>query len=299
MHLDLLSSFIAIADAGSLAKASDKSGVPTSTLSRNLARLEAELGLRLVQRSTRALTLSEDGRQLYQRTAAQVQILKEELELAAHAKLEPRGLLRLTAPSSFGRVVLAPLIAEFMLRYPEIEVEALLVDHKINLIEEGVDLAFRMGALADSSLIARAVGTVERVLCASPAYLEAHGRPQLPADMHRHRFLSLTRDLQALDLVSGAGQKQHLSLHACLVCAPADALLPSLLAGVGIGWVPGFHVYESLRAGQLERVLPDWRLPPSTIHMVYPSARGTPRKLSAFIDFAGQALAQDARFKRG
>lgn len=298
MHLDLLSSFIAIADAGSLAKASDKSGVPTSTLSRNLARLEAELGLRLVQRSTRALTLSEDGRQLYQRTSAQVQILKEELEQAAHARLEPRGLLRMTAPSSFGRVVLAPLIAGFMLRYPEIEVEAQLVDHRVNLIEEGIDLAFRMGALADSSLIARAAGTVERVLCASPAYLDAHSRPQQPADLRRHRFLGLTRDLQALDLVSASGQKQHLSLHASLVCAPADALLPSLTAGVGIGWVPGFHVYELLQEGRLERVLPDWRLPPSTIHMVYPSARGTPRKLSAFMDFAGQALAQDARFRR-
>lgn len=299
MRLDLLSSFIAIADAGSLAKASDQSGIPTSTLSRNLARLEAELGLRLVQRSTRALTLSEDGHQLYLRTASQVQVLKEELELAAHARQEPRGLLRLTAPSSFGRVVLAPLIADFMLRYPEVEVEALLFDHRVNLIEEGVDLAFRMGALPDSSLIARAVGTVERVLCASPAYLQAHGHPQEPSDLRQHRFLGLRRDLLALHLESASGQKQHLSLHASLVCAPADALLPSLLAGVGLGWLPGFHVYESLQAGQLERVLPNWRLPLATIHMVYPSARGTPRKLSAFMDFAGQALAQDTRFRHG
>lgn len=298
MQLDLLSSFIAIAEAGSLAKASEKNGIPTSTLSRNLARLEAELGLRLVQRSTRALTLSEDGRQLYQRTATQVHILKEELQLAVHAKLEPRGLLRLTAPTSFGRVIVAPLIADFMLQYPEIEVEALLVDHRVNLIEEGVDLAFRMGALADSSLIARAVGTVERVLCASPAYLKRHGHPQQPDDLRQHRFLSLTRDMQALDLVSNRGQKQHLSLHACLVCAPADALLPSLVGGVGIAWVPGFHVYDLLASGILERVLPDWHLPPSSIHMVYPSARGTPRKLSAFMDFAGRALARDSRFQR-
>jgi len=298
VHLDLLSSFIDIAEAGSLAKASSRTGVPTSTLSRNLARLEAELGLRLVQRSTRSLTLSEDGRQLYQRTAAQVQLLKEEMELAAHATAEPRGLLRLTAPSSFGRVVLAPLIAEFMARYPEIEVEALLVDRRVNLIEEGVDLAFRMGALADSSLIARAVGTVERVLCASPGYLDTHGRPQQPADLRQHRFLALSRELQAFDMESSAGAKQHLSLHASLVCAPADALLPGLLAGVGIAWVPGFHVDELLQAGRLERVLPDWHLSPSTIHMVYPSARGTPRKLSAFMEFVGETLAQDPRFRR-
>jgi DNA-binding transcriptional LysR family regulator len=298
VHLDLLSSFIDIAEAGSLAKASSRTGVPTSTLSRNLARLEAELGLRLVQRSTRALTLSEDGRQLYQRTAAQVQLLKEELQLAAHATAEPRGLLRLTAPSSFGRVVLAPLIAEFMARYPSIEVEALLVDRRVNLIEEGVDLAFRMGALADSALIARTVGTVERVLCASPGYLDAHGRPQQPSDLRQHRFLALTRELQTFDLESATGPKQHVSLHASLVCAPADALLPSLLAGVGIAWVPGFHVYQPLQAGLLERVLPDWHLPPSTIHMVYPSARSTPRKLSAFMDFVAQALAQDPHFNR-
>lgn len=297
MHLDLLSGFIDIAEAGSLAKASKRTGVPTSTLSRNLARLEAELGLRLVQRSTRALTLSEDGRQLYQRTASQVQLLKEEMDQAARATAAPRGLLRLTAPSSFGRVVLAPLIADFMARYPEIEIEALLVDRRISLIDEGVDLAFRMGELADSSLIARAVGTIERVLCASPNYLDVHGRPAQPADLRQHRFLALTRDLQSFEMESAGGLKQRLSLHASLICAPADALLPPLLAGVGIGWVPGFHVYEALQAGQLERVLPAWRLPPMTIHMVYPSARSPPRKLSAFIDFAGQALAQDPRFR--
>ena len=298
MRLDLLSSFIDIADAGSLAKASQRTGVPSSTLSRNLARLEAELGLRLVQRSTRALTLSEDGRQLYQRTASQVQLLHEEMDQAGQATAELRGLLRLTAPVSFGRVVLAPLIADFMVRYPAIEVEALLVDRRINLIDEGVDLAFRMGELADSSLIARAVGTVERVLCASPAYLDAHGRPDQPDDLRRHRFLALSRELQSFDLESADRQKQRVSLHASLVIAPADALLPPLLTGVGIGWIPGFHAHEYLQTEQLERVLPGWRLPPATIHLLYPSARSVPRKLSAFIDFVSGALSNDRRFAR-
>lgn len=298
MHLDLIASFVDIAEAGSMAKASSRSGTPTSTLSRNLARLEAELGLSLVQRSTRALTLSEDGRQLYQRTAAYVQGLREEIAQAVHASAEPRGLLRLTAPSSFGRVILAPLIADFMARHPAIEVEALLVDRRVNLIDEGVDLAFRMGALPDSALIARAVGAVERVLCASPGYLDAHGRPQHPSELRQHQFLALTRELQSLELQSSAGLKQALSLHPRLVCAPADALLPSLLAGVGIAWVPGFHVYELLQSSRLERVLTDWWLAPATIHMVYPSARAIPRKLSAFMEFVAQALAQDMRFQR-
>lgn len=298
MNLDLLTAFIDIADAGSLAKAALKTGTPTSTLSRNLARLEAQLGLRLVQRSTRALTLSEDGRQLYQRTVAPLRMLQEELDNAAHATAEPRGLLRLTAPSSFGRVVLAPLIAEFMTIYPGVEVEALLLDHRINLIEEGIDLAFRMGELADSSLIARTLGLVERVLCASPDYLSAHGRPQAPEDLREHRFLALTRDLQSLRLEDSNRKTHTVSLHASLVCAPPDALLPSLLAGVGIAWIPGFHVYEHLRDGTLERVLPDWRLPPAAIHMVYPSTRGIPRKLSAFMDLVSRSLAQDPRFRR-
>lgn len=298
MRLDLLASFIDIAEAGSLAKAAVKTGAPTSTLSRNLARLEEELGLRLVQRSTRALTLSEDGRQLYQRTAAPVRLLQEELDLAAHAMAELRGLLRLTAPSSFGRVVLAPLIAEFMARHPQVEVEALLVDHRINVIEEGIDLAFRMGELADSSLIARTLGVVDRVLCASPGYLDVRGRPQAPEDLRQHRFLALTRELQSLSLESSSGQRQSVSLHASLVCAPPDAMLPSLLAGIGIAWIPGFHVHELLREGNLERVLPDWHLPPAEIHMVYPSARGVPRKLSAFMDLVSRALAQDPRFQR-
>lgn len=298
MRLDLLSAFIDIADAGSLAKAAVMTGTPTSTLSRNLARLEELLGRRLVQRSTRALTLSEDGRQLYQRTAAHIRLLQEELELAAHITAAPRGLLRLTAPSSFGRVVLAPLIAEFMTRYPEVDVEALLVDQRINLIEEGIDLAFRMGELADSSLIARSIGVIDRVLCASPGYLEARGRPQAPEDLRQHRFLALTRELQSLSLESATGQRQSVSLRASLVCAPPDALLPSLLAGVGIAWIPGFHVHALLQEGRLERVLPDWRLPPAAIHMVYPSARGAPRKLSVFMDFVSRALADDPRFRQ-
>lgn len=298
MHLDLLATFVEIAEAGSLARAAAKTGIPTSTLSRNLARLEAELGLRLVQRSTRALTLSEEGRQLYQRTVAQVRSLQEELELAAHAIAEPRGLLRLTAPSSFGRVVLAPLIAEFMTRYPQIDVEALLVDHRVNMIEEGIDLAFRMGELADSSLIARSVGVIDRVLCASPAYLDAHGRPQAPGDLRQHAYLAMLRELQSLNLQSASGPSVTVNLHPRLVCAPPDALLPSLLAGLGIAWVPGFHVHELLRDGMLERVLPNWRLPSAEIHMVYSSARGIPRKLSAFMDFMGQTLARDPRFRR-
>lgn len=298
MRLDLLANFIDIADAGSLAKASQRTGVPSSTLSRNLARMEAELGQRLIQRSTRALTLSEEGLLLYQRTAPHVQMLREEMDLARHATAEPRGLLRLTAPVSFGREVLAPIIADFMERHPAIEIDALLVDRRINLIDEGVDLAFRMGELADSSMIARAVGTIERVLCASPAYLDNYGRPARPGDLRQHRFLALSRELQSFDMESAEGQKQRLSLHASLVIAPADALLPPLLAGTGIGWIPGFHVYEHLREGRLERVLPDWRLPPTTIHLLYPSARSVPRKLLAFIDFAVGALANNPNFSR-
>ena len=298
MQLDLLSSFIDIAEAGSLTKAAAKTGTPTSTLSRNLARLEKELGLRLVQRSTRALTLSEDGQRLYRRTVAQVHLLQAEMELAAQATAAPRGLLRLTAPSSFGRVVLAPLIAEFMGLYPEVEVEALLVDRRVNLIEEGIDLAFRIGELADSSLIARKIGMDDRVLCASPGYLDRRGRPQAPEDLRQHRFLAVARDLQSLKLVSKSGQKQRISPHPSLVCAPPDALLPSLLAGVGIAWIPGFHVHSLLLDGTLERVLPGWHLPPADIHMIYPSAHAVPRKLSTFMDLVSRALAQDPRFRR-
>lgn len=298
-QLDLLASFVEIAEAGSLARASARTGIPSSTLSRNLARLEAELGLRLVQRSTRALTLSEDGRQLYQRSVGQLRSLQGELELAAHVTAEPRGLLRLTAPSSFGRVVLAPLIAEFMRRHPQIETEALLVDNRLNMIEEGIDLAFRMGKLEDSSLIARRIGVIDRVLCASPAYLDARGRPEAPEELRQHGYLAMLRDLQSLNLQSASGQAVSVNLHPRLVCAPPDALLPSLLAGLGIAWVPGFHVHDLLKSGALERVLPDWRLPQAEIHMVYASARGIPRKLSAFMEFMGQTLGRDPRFRGG
>lgn len=296
--LDLLVSFVEIAEAGSLAKAAARSGIPTSTLSRNLARLEAELGRRLVQRSTRALSLSEDGQSLYQRSAGLLRHLREELEAAAHADREPRGLLRLTAPSGFGRVVLAPLIAEFMQRHPLVEVEVLLADQRLNLIEDGIDLAFRMGRLEDSSLMARRIGTIERVLCASPAYLDARGRPQTPQDLRGHAYLALQRDQQTIAMQSVQGREVAVTLRPRLVCAPADALLPSLLAGLGVAWVPGFHVHELIQAGTLERLLPAWRLPEAAISLVYASARGMPGRLSAFIAFVEQRMGQDPRFQR-
>lgn len=298
MQLDLLNAFVAIAEAGSLAKAAQRSGIPTSTLSRNLAALEKSLGLRLMQRSTRALSLTADGQQLYQRVTPQLSLLQEALEDSRSASQEPSGLLRLTAPSSLGRIVVAPLIAEFLLRYPKVQVEALFSDRRINLIGEGIDLAFRMGALADSAMIARTLGMAENVLCASPAYLERHGTPQAPQELEQHRLMSYSRESQALELKHADGRQLQLALAYDLLCSPPDALLASLLAGVGIAWLPGFVVSQDLQQGRLQQVLPEWRLSAGEIHMLYPSARGMPRKLSAFMELVSLSMAQDGRFQK-
>lgn len=297
MTLDALSTFVAIAEAGSMAKAAKRCGIPTSTLSRQLAQLEARLGLRLIQRSTRAMRLTPDGEQLYAQAAPSVHQLDEALAQAAAPAREPEGLLRLTAPTSFGRLVLTPLIAEYMARYPKVEVEALLVDRRVNLIEEGYDLAFRMGDLPDSALVARTVAIAERLFCASPAYLQRTGTPQTPDDLPRHRLLGFAREPQQLTLSHEDGSRHALSLRWHLLCSPPDGLLPSLLSGQGIALIPGFLVYEALHQGQLVRVLPHWHLPRGEIHLVYPSARGVSRKVASFIEMAVPCLAQDERFR--
>lgn len=296
MTLDTLSAFVAITEAGSIAKAARRTGIPTSTLSRQLTQLEGRLGLRLFQRSTRAMQLTPDGEQLYRQAAAPLRQLDEALLQAAAPAREPEGLLRVTAPNSFGRLVLAPLIAEFMMRYPRVEVEVLLLDRRVNLIEEGYDLAFRMGELADSSLVARTVGVAEQLLCASPAYLARAGLPEAPDDLARHRLLRFAREQQSLTLTHEGGGQCTLPLHCQLVCSPPDALLPSLLAGVGIALIPGFLVYDELRQGRLVRVLPHWHLPRGSIHLLYPSARGVPRQVAAFMELAATTLALDERF---
>lgn len=283
MDLNELLVFAKVAQAGSFVGAARELGMPKSTVSRKVAELETRLGARLLQRTTRKLSLTDAG-QAYYRHAARI---VEEIEQAERAvtlmEQAPRGLLRLTIPLNFG--FLAPMVATFMQRYPEVRLELVGADRVVDLVEEGFDLAVRAGALRDSSLIARPFGELRHFLVASPEFLRHAGTPRAPRDLSR---------FDCLVFGAGAGRTTwHLTqdgvteavrVRRRLLVNDLDFLQEATRAGLGIATMPLFRCIDDLRARRLRRVLPEWRTPSVPLHAVYPSTRHLSPKVKAFVD---------------
>lgn len=283
MDLNEILVFTKVVEAGSFIGASRALEMPKSTVSRKVSELEERLGARLLQRTTRKLSLTDVGQAYYQH-AARVVAEAEEAELVVGRMQEvPRGLLRVTTPINFG--YLGPIVASFLARYPEVQIEMLCADRVVDLIQEGFDLAVRAGHLADSTLIPRSLGVLRSYVVASPAFLKKHGTPKQP------------RDLERLDcVVFGAGVnrsswKLHGNRETLTVNVKArftvndfDFLEEAARAGLGVAMLPVFRCIEHIRAKRLERVLPDWCSPEIPIHAVYPSTRHLSPKVKAFLD---------------
>ena len=283
MDLNEILVFARVVEAGSFTGAARVLAMPKSTVSRKVSELEERLGARLLQRTTRKLSLTDVGQTYYQHAARVVAEL-EEAELAVGRMQDaPRGLLRVTAPLNFG--VLGPIVASFLVRYPEVRVDLVCADRVVDLVEEGFDLAVRAGPLADSSLIARQLGTFESLAVASPRFVAKHGRPQAP------------HDLEHLDcVIFGAGTEptrwtlRHGGKTVAVRVAPRltvndfDFLVDATLAGLGVAMLPVFRCISLIRAKRLRRVLPEWSSSGVPIHAVYPSTRHLSPKVKAFTD---------------
>lgn len=290
-RLDAMSMFAAIVDAGSLSAAGRRLDVPLATVSRKLSDLEAHLKTRLITRSTRRLVLTDAGRDYL---AASRQILEQvdEAERAASgAYATARGGLVVAAPIVFGRLHAVPVIAAFLEHHPEVDVRLLLGDRNVNLLEEQVDLALRIGELPDSSLVATQVGEIRRVICASPAYLARFGTPATPADLGAHRCVTF-EGLMPATAWSFQGPKgmQRVPVRSRLAVTTADAAIAAAVAGVGLTRVLSYQVAEALGSGQLVRVLADHEPKQVPVHLVYPGQGRLPMKTRAFLDFAAPAL---------
>ena len=285
--------FAAIADAGSFAKAAEKTRLSRPAVTRLIAELEARVGTRLIQRTTRSMRLTEAGLRYLDHARRVLQEVEAAERDLAGATARPRGKLTVTAPTTFGRLAVAPFIAQFLRDYQDVSISLLLLDRIVNLIDEGIDVGVRIGALPDSGLIARKIGTVRRVLVASPAYLKAHGAPAHPLELLAHAFINFTGSPPARDLsFPGKEPSLRVSPSARLEVNDAAASIALAEAGHGITNVLSYMVAKSIRAGRLQEVLAEHAPPPRPVQLVYPETRLMAPATRAFVDAAAPVLAQ-------
>ena len=286
---DDLQWFIKIAEAGSLSRAARQLDVPKSTLSRRLSRMEAAAGTSLVKRNTRAFSLTDAGQRLVDATAPLIHKLNSTTQALFSPDPTPSGRVRLAASATFGKVVLLPLVTEYLHRHDKLELDVKLSNRHINIVEEGIDLAVRIGALADSGLKARAVGNVRPALFASPAYAKRHGLPREPAELSLHAGLLQSREASEIRLRSGQRSAKG-SLRPRLTIGPSDALLAPTLDGLGIAVLPEFQAAPLVASGQLVRVLEDWQMPPLKVYLVYPAQHQPSSTIRALMAFLAERL---------
>ncbi|MEJ2621847.1 MAG: LysR family transcriptional regulator [Candidatus Thiodiazotropha sp.] len=284
--------FIQVVRSGSFTAAAEKLGMSKSVVSKYVSRLEDRLGARLLNRTTRSLSLTEGGRSFYERSRNALDEIEEaELELS-RLQDEPRGELRLCSPMSFGILHVAPMLPHFQERYPELNVDIVLDDRTTDLVDEGFDVAIRIGALPDSSLVARRLGPCNHVLCASPEYLARHGVPQSPEELANHPALTYRYQDSPMQwhLLGGDGVHHQVAINSRLQMNNSLALREALLKGAGVTLTPTFIVGPDIRAGRLRAILSDYNTLEISIYAVYPQRKHLSPKVRAFIDFISEQI---------
>ena len=301
-RLDDLTLFLRVLDLGSISAAARSLDLSVAVASQRLKRLERGLGVRLLQRTTRRLHPTPEGRLLAEQGRALVEDLDALTTDLRQSADSVSGTLRMTLSAAFGRQYISPLLPEFLARYPKLRLYAHLSDEMQDLVGAGYDLAIRIGTLGDSSLVARRLASNRRMLCASPDYLRRHGRPRTPADLAHHECVLLTgRDgrQDSWRLTDRRGREHVVRVQGRFETTLGELVRDAVLAGQGIALHSHWHIHEELRTGQLEVVLPDYTLPESGIYAVMPQRRLVPPRVRAFIDFLGERLGEVPPWERG
>jgi DNA-binding transcriptional LysR family regulator len=282
-----LAFFATVVKEGSLSAAARELDVSPPAVSKRLAQLERRLGVRLLNRTTRRISLTAEGEE-YVEVGRRILSEIEELEQRiGPARAAPRGLLRVNATLGFGRIYVAPVVSSFRKRYPEVEVLLQLTDRPVNLTDEAFDVGIRFGELPDARIVARKIANNRRLLCASPKYLGLRGRPTTPNDLTRHDCIVLRQNDSAYGVwkLRRGRQSESVKVRGPLSSNDGSAVLAWALDGHGILMRAEWEVADHLRAGRLEQVLPEYALPPADIHAVYPERHHLSARVRAFVDF--------------
>ena len=292
--------FVRVVERGSFTLAADELEISRAAASKYVSRLEERLGARLLHRTTRRLALTEAGAALFEASRGALERIEEAESAVAQLQSEPRGRLRVSAPMSFGILHLGAAMTGFARLHPRITLDVRLDDRFVNLVEEGIDVAVRIGTLTDSSLVARKLTFSRSVACASPGYLSEHGRPETPEDLASHDCLlySYLSTANVWRFAGPDGREIPVAVNGSLRINNGIVLAEAAAAGRGIVLAPSFYVAPMLRDGRLERILPDYRLPELGIHAVYPQRDHVPPKVRAFVDFLAQRFGKRPEWEK-
>jgi DNA-binding transcriptional LysR family regulator len=286
-QLAAMATFVRVVDAGSLSAAARSLPSSLTSVSRQISAIEQHFGTPLLLRTTRHLALTDDGRILYERAKSILGELREVEATLSRGRQAPSGRIRISAPTLIGRSLIAPLLAEFLRRYPLLTVDLVLVDRAVDLVEEDIHLALRVGHLPDSPLVARKLADISMIVCASPAYLERRGLPQEPADLSRHDCLvfSDTPGIAGWRFKDRAKTERRIRISGRLWMNSLDALVSAAKAGAGLVRVPSWQVEADIADGALQRVLVDYEPKPTPLHLLFQPSRLTSPKSRAFVDY--------------
>lgn len=293
--------FVKVVELSSFTAAADALDMSQPVVSKAVTRLEEKLGARLLNRTTRRLSLTEAGSELYRRSGSALrEIENAELEIARF-QTEPRGTLRVSAPMSFSILQLGPAIQTFMERYPGVTVELHMDDRRVDLVEEAFDVAIRIGSLRDSNLVARKITPTRQVICASPSYLAKHGSPERPEDLLEHNCIlySLLSAPREWRLVDPEGQEHVVPVNGTLHSNNGLVNRAAAVAGGGILLLPTFYLGDQLRSGELKPVLCKFRPQEIAVYAVYPERRNLMPKVRAFIDFIAATFGPEPPWEKG
>lgn len=294
-RLDAIAAFIAVCDAGGFAAAARRLRLSPSVVTRQIAGLEQHLGARLLQRTTRSIGLTEAGQRFLDRARKIIADLDEAESAAQDVRAAPSGTLAIAAPLLFGRMHVAPMLARFMQKFPQVNAELQLSDRIVNLIDDGLDVGIRIGHLADSQLIVRRLGETRRVVVASPSYLRKRGRPKHPNELATHDTIAFMGLVPTADWrFADKGKELSVRVAPRLVTNSGDAAVGYAIDGGGVALALSYQVRDAISRGELADVLAPFSLPPLPIQAVYPSSRLLSNKVRAFVDMLDKSV--DWRF---
>ena len=290
-RLHLINVFVAVCDTNGFASGARKLGISPPAVTRAINELEAHLGVRLLTRSTRVVRVTEAGARYADDCRLILAQLAEADESVTGTQITPRGHLTITAPVMFGAKFVAPIVTEYLQRHPEVVASCWFLDRVVNMLEEGADVGIRIGDLPDSSMRAAAVGSVRRVICAAPSYLEQHGVPQAPVDLQAHIIVSASAVTPTSEWrLSDNGEARDVKLVPRMTTTSNDTALTAALGGFGITRLLSYQVAEFVRDGRLKVVLGEFEPPALPVHVVHREAQHASKKARAFIDLVVERL---------